>query len=179
MDIFSDIEENLPTSDLVPEDTTTTNYAEYENENVHIIYPAVNLTREEGSNSLAAIDSVQNLDDGNSAAADETPTDYQSTLSDDTHFILDSTTATEHTYLRSTITNSDQDENFVEEGTEQAVFQGKNQNHYFIFNNRSIYRVSQKKFPSMRRLPFTINGHFFWDTWHNIGGQGRELCDYF
>jgi len=119
----SDIEENLPTSDLVPEDTTTTNYAEYENENVHIIYPAVNLTREEGSNSLAAIDSVQNLDDGNTAAADETPTDYQSTLSDDTHFILDSTTATEHTYLRSTITNSDQDENFVEEGTEQAVFQ--------------------------------------------------------
>ena len=146
MDIFSDIEENLPTSDLVPEDTTTTNYAEYENENVHIIYPAVNLTREEGSNSLAAIDSVQNLDDGNSAAADETPTDYQSTLSDDTHFILDSSTEHTETDLRSTITNSYQDENFLQ-GTEQAVFQGKNQNHYFIFNNRSIYRVSPKKFP--------------------------------
>ena len=104
----------------------------YENENLHIIYPAENFIQtESSSNDLET-------DDGNTAALDDDDEadNYQSTLPDtDSHFILDSTTTIpgqtvpqfpELSEYRPTISNiqDDQEENYTTDAP-SLIVEGK------------------------------------------------------
>ena len=127
--IFSDIDSDSEGGT----ETSTINLDQqlYENENLHIIYPAENFIQSESrSNDLET-------DDGNTAGIDDDDEldDYQSTLPDtDSHFILDSTTISVQTLpqfpefsdARPTISNiyDDQEENYTTDAP-QSLVEGK------------------------------------------------------